>query len=64
MTVNVSQTAPPANLCRRDGTPLTPTCEIPIKQCCGAVLLGEECECGKTLVSEWFDRPIYVGRPS
>lgn len=33
------------HLLRRDGTPLTPTCTVPLKMCCGEVLLGEECDC-------------------
>ena len=35
----------PVNRRRADGTPITLTCEIPLKRCCGSVLLGEECAC-------------------
>ncbi|GAA0495295.1 hypothetical protein Ade02nite_18900 [Paractinoplanes deccanensis] len=49
-------TTVPRNRQRLDGTPLTPTCEIPLKMCCGAVLLGEQCGCDQNgLFSELPD---------
>jgi hypothetical protein len=62
LTINVTQSAVPVNLRRLDGTPLTPTCEVPLKMCCGAVLLGEECGCGTGEFGEYFNQTIVWGQ--
>jgi hypothetical protein len=52
----------PANRRRKDGTPITPTCEIPVKSC--GCLAGDDCSCldlGEPVFVEsifWNLRPV------
>lgn len=62
--MNVSPTAvKTTSRTRLDGTPITPTCEIPLKAC--GCLAGDDCDClNLGEFGEFFDRPIYVARGS
>ena len=61
MTIEITTAAVPANLRRKDGTPITPTCTIPLKPCCGGVvLLGDECDCCSDEVDAVFGLPIVL----
>ncbi|MET0419576.1 MAG: hypothetical protein ABW022_26475 [Actinoplanes sp.] len=59
MSIDTTVPVVPANMRRVDGTPLTPTCEIPIKPCCREVLLGEECDCSPADLAV-FDQPLFL----
>lgn len=56
MFVDTTAVTIPANMRRKDGTPITPTCEIPIKSC--GCLAGDDCSC-LDLGEPVFDEAIF-----